>query len=83
MQVRNDIMSGRLPCSFVTQALLGSYLVQSDIGDYSPEQHQQNYLSEFKIAPNQSPELEEKVMELHKTHKCVVCIFKLIVSLIV
>lgn len=62
-------MTGRLPCSFVTQALLGSYLVQSEFGDYNPDEHKGNYLSEFKIAPNQTPELEAKVIDLHKTHK--------------
>ncbi|KAK6633178.1 hypothetical protein RUM43_012922 [Polyplax serrata] len=69
LQVRNDVLIGKLPCSFVTQALLGSYLVQSVLGDYDPEVHKKNYLSDFKFAPNQSAELEEKVEELHKTHK--------------
>lgn len=68
--MRNDILEGRLPCSFVTHALLGSYLVQSEIGDYDPSEHKDlNYLKDFKFAPNQTPELEEKVMDLHKTHK--------------
>lgn len=59
----------RLPCSFVTHALLGSYLVQSEMGDYDPSEHSRNYLKDFKFAPNQTPELEEKVMELHRSHK--------------
>ncbi|RWS13885.1 band 4.1-like protein 3 [Dinothrombium tinctorium] len=69
LQVRNDILTGRLPCSFVTHALLGSYLVQSELGDYDPDEHGHNYLSDFRFAPNQTPELEEKVAELHRTHK--------------
>ncbi|KAI1287648.1 Band 4.1-like protein 3 [Halotydeus destructor] len=69
LQIRNDILSGRLPCSFVTHALLGSYLVQSELGDYDEEDHGPSYLSEFRFAPNQTPELEEKVAELHKQHK--------------
>lgn len=70
LQVRNDILEGRLPCSFVTHALLGSYLVQSELGDYDPdEMKDRSYLKEFKIAPNQTPELLDKVMDLHKTHK--------------
>ncbi|XP_053965735.1 protein 4.1 homolog isoform X3 [Anastrepha ludens] len=70
LQVRNDILEGRLPCTFVTHALLGSYLVQSEMGDYDPkEMPDRRYLKDFKIAPNQTPELEEKVMDLHKTHK--------------
>ncbi|XP_008186750.1 protein 4.1 homolog isoform X4 [Acyrthosiphon pisum] len=71
LQIRNDILNGKLPCSFVTHALLGSYLVQSELGDYDIDEHKNNtnYLKEFKFAPNQSQELEEKVMELHRTHK--------------
>ena len=69
LQIRNDILSGRLPCSFVTYALLGSYLVQSELGDYDPEEHTSGYLSDFRFAPNHTSELEEKVCELHKQHK--------------
>ncbi|XP_076654970.1 erythrocyte membrane protein band 4.1 like coracle isoform X4 [Halictus rubicundus] len=69
LQIRNDIITGRLPCSFVTHALLGSYLVQSEVGDYDADAHGRTYLKDFKFAPNQTPELVEKVMELHKTHK--------------
>ncbi|KAK4884650.1 hypothetical protein RN001_000921 [Aquatica leii] len=69
LQIRNDILNNRLPCSFVTHALLGSYLVQSELGDYDPDAMSRNYLHEFKFAPNQTQELEDKVMELHRTHK--------------
>ncbi|KAL3202091.1 hypothetical protein MRX96_042667 [Rhipicephalus microplus] len=69
LQIRDDILSGKLPCSFVTHALLGSYLVQAELGDFDPDDHGRNYLSEFRFAPNQTPELEDKVMELHKQHK--------------
>ncbi|XP_066593827.1 protein 4.1 homolog isoform X2 [Prorops nasuta] len=69
LQIRNDIITGRLPCSYVTHALLGSYLVQSEIGDYDAKVHGKTYLNDFKFAPNQKPELVAKVMELHQTHK--------------
>ncbi|XP_059805299.1 protein 4.1-like isoform X11 [Hypanus sabinus] len=69
LQLRQDIITGCLPCSFVTLALLGSYTVQSELGEYDPELHGTNYVSEFKLAPNQTKELEEKIMELHKTHR--------------
>ncbi|XP_054154106.1 band 4.1-like protein 1 isoform X2 [Oppia nitens] len=69
LQIRNDILIGRLPCSFVTHAMLGSYLAQSELGDYEPDEHGNNYLSEFRFAPNQTHELEEKVCELHKQHR--------------
>ncbi|XP_052554534.1 protein 4.1 isoform X18 [Tympanuchus pallidicinctus] len=69
LQLRQDIISGRLPCSFATLALLGSYTVQSELGDYDPDLHSTDYITEFKLAPNQTKELEEKVVELHKTYR--------------
>uniref|UniRef100_A0A8C9UJ98 Erythrocyte membrane protein band 4.1 like 2 n=1 Tax=Spermophilus dauricus TaxID=99837 RepID=A0A8C9UJ98_SPEDA len=69
LQLRKDIASGRLPCSFVTHALLGSYTLQAELGDYDPEEHSSIDLSDFQFAPTQTKELEEKVAELHKTHR--------------
>ncbi|XP_074043684.1 band 4.1-like protein 2 isoform X4 [Macrotis lagotis] len=69
LQLRQDIASGRLPCSFVTHALLGSYTLQAELGDYDTEEHSGDYISEFQFAPNQTKEMEEKVIELHKTHR--------------
>ncbi|XP_066435694.1 band 4.1-like protein 3 isoform X13 [Eleutherodactylus coqui] len=69
LQLRDDIVSGRLPCSFVTLALLGSYTVQSELGDYDPEEYGSDYVSEFRFAPNQTKELEDKVVELHKSYR--------------
>ncbi|XP_044290665.1 protein 4.1 isoform X30 [Varanus komodoensis] len=69
LQLRKDIITGRLPCSFATLALLGSYTVQSELGDHDPDLHSADYVTEFKLAPNQTKELEDKVMELHKTYR--------------
>uniref|UniRef100_A0A8C7CD08 Protein 4.1 n=1 Tax=Neovison vison TaxID=452646 RepID=A0A8C7CD08_NEOVI len=69
LQLRQDIVAGHLPCSFATLALLGSYTIQSELGDYDPELHGADYVSDFKLAPNQTKELEEKVMELHKSYR--------------
>ncbi|XP_063007251.1 band 4.1-like protein 2 isoform X14 [Melospiza melodia melodia] len=69
LQLRQDIVSGRLPCSFVTHALLGSYTLQAELGDHDPGEHSSDYISEFQFAPNQTQEMEEKVAELHKTHR--------------
>ncbi|XP_074804527.1 band 4.1-like protein 2 isoform X5 [Natator depressus] len=69
LQLRQDIASGRLPCSFVTHALLGSYTLQAELGDYDSEEHNNHYISEFQFAPNQTKEMEDKVVELHKTHR--------------
>lgn len=69
LQLRQDISSGRLPCSFVTHALLGSYTLQAEHGDYDPEEYDGIDLGDFQFAPTHNKELEEKVAELHKTHR--------------
>ncbi|XP_064162600.1 band 4.1-like protein 1 isoform X11 [Anguilla rostrata] len=69
LQLRDDILSGRLPCSFVTHALLGSYAVQAELGDYDHDEHGADYVSDFRFAPNQTRELEERVMELHRNYR--------------
>ncbi|KAL4655898.1 band 4.1-like protein 1 isoform X1 [Arapaima gigas] len=69
LQLRDDILSGRLPCSFVTHALLGSYTVQAELGDYDQDEHGSDYVSDFRFAPNQTRELEERVMELHRNYR--------------
>ncbi|XP_053529928.1 band 4.1-like protein 1 isoform X6 [Ictalurus punctatus] len=69
LQLRDDILSGRLPCSFVTHALLGSYTVQAELGDYDQDEHGTDYVGDFRFAPNQTRELEDRVMELHRTYR--------------
>ncbi|XP_078068980.1 band 4.1-like protein 2 isoform X3 [Mustelus asterias] len=69
LQLRQDIICGRLPCSFVTHALLGSCTLQAELGDYDADEHKAGYVSELQFAPTQTKELEEKVCELHKTHR--------------
>ncbi|XP_008419786.2 protein 4.1 isoform X12 [Poecilia reticulata] len=69
LQLRKDILQGRLPCSFVTLALLGSYALQSELGEYDPEVHGNDYAKEMKMASGQTKELEDKMMELHHTYR--------------
>uniref|UniRef100_A0A672PRC6 Band 4.1-like protein 3 n=1 Tax=Sinocyclocheilus grahami TaxID=75366 RepID=A0A672PRC6_SINGR len=47
LQLRDDIVSGRLPCSFATHTVLGSYSVQSELGDYDPDEYGSDYVSEL------------------------------------
>ncbi|KER32073.1 hypothetical protein T265_01846 [Opisthorchis viverrini] len=70
LQVRQDIYTGKLPCSWVTQALLGSFMVQAELGDYDEREHggSTDYLKEFEFVPSPTPQLLQKIAELHKTH---------------
>ncbi|XP_047674322.1 band 4.1-like protein 2 isoform X23 [Tachysurus fulvidraco] len=69
LQLRQDIVSGRLPCSFVTLAVLGSYTLQAELGDYDTAEQQLHSIADFQLAKEQTKELEEKVLELHKTYR--------------
>ncbi|XP_058249501.1 band 4.1-like protein 2 isoform X12 [Hemibagrus wyckioides] len=69
LQLRQDIVSGRLPASFVTLALLGSYTLQAELGDHDLAEQQLHSVSDFQLAKDQTKELEEKVLELHKSHR--------------
>uniref|UniRef100_A0AAQ5ZBF2 FERM domain-containing protein n=1 Tax=Amphiprion ocellaris TaxID=80972 RepID=A0AAQ5ZBF2_AMPOC len=69
LQLRQDIVSGRLPCSFATHTVLGSYTIQSELGDYDPDECGSDYVSELCFAPNQTKEMEEKIMELHRSYR--------------
>ncbi|XP_068693882.1 FERM domain-containing protein 3-like [Montipora foliosa] len=66
LQVKRDILHGRLLCTFNDLVDLGAYIVQAEIGDYEEEDHGDNYVSEFHIVPKQSDKLEKKIMENHK-----------------
>ncbi|XP_060604244.1 band 4.1-like protein 3 [Ruditapes philippinarum] len=71
LQVRVDLFNGRLPCSFATYALLGSYTVQAELGDWEQKEYGDGvqYLHDFDFAPGQNQELLEKITELHKYHR--------------
>ncbi|XP_061661365.1 protein 4.1-like isoform X7 [Syngnathoides biaculeatus] len=69
LQLREDVASGRLPCSFATHVVLGSYTVQSELGDYDADEYGSDYVSELSLAPNQSKQMEEKIADLHKTYR--------------
>ncbi|KAM9778047.1 band 4.1-like protein 2 isoform 6-T8 [Syngnathus typhle] len=70
LQLRQDVASGRLPCSFVTRALLASYTLQAEYGDWDPERPRPlDCIGRLTFAPNQSKEMEEKILELYKALK--------------
>lgn len=68
LQLKKDILEGRLVVSHSMAVLLASYAVQSELGDYNIEDHGSGYLSEFRFVPNQTEEFEREVELLHKQH---------------
>lgn len=54
--------------------MLGSYALQSELGEYDPELHGNEYAKEMKMARGQTKELEDKMMELHRTYRSEHCL---------
>ncbi|XP_058877654.1 band 4.1-like protein 4A isoform X3 [Acipenser ruthenus] len=67
LQVKQDVLQGRLPCPFNIAAQLGAYVIQSELGDYDPYKHTAGYVSEYRFVPDQKEELEEAIERIHKT----------------
>ena len=67
LQIKQDIVQSRLPAPHDLLAQLFAYAVQSELGDYEPHRHRPGYVSEFRFIANQTPELEDRVTDLHKT----------------
>lgn len=66
LQLRRDLLHGRLYCPPNDSALLAGLIIQSELGDYDSEEHGDNYVSEFKLLLKQTPRLEEKIAEIHQ-----------------
>uniref|UniRef100_A0A669C4M8 FERM, ARHGEF and pleckstrin domain-containing protein 2 n=1 Tax=Oreochromis niloticus TaxID=8128 RepID=A0A669C4M8_ORENI len=66
LQMKRDLMEGRLICTENTGALLASHLVQSEIGDYD-DAADREYLRINKLLPYQE-KVQERIMELHRRH---------------
>ena len=68
LQLRDDLCKGKMPCAFNTLALLGSYVCQADVGDYTQDMDF-DILYSFPFGPDEnSPELVNKIMELWQSH---------------
>ncbi|XP_015266131.1 PREDICTED: tyrosine-protein phosphatase non-receptor type 4-like, partial [Gekko japonicus] len=68
LQIKQDILTGRLPCPYNTAALLASYAVQSELGSYNLSENLPGYLSEYSFIPGQLQDFEKEVSKLHQQH---------------
>ncbi|XP_061709059.1 FERM, ARHGEF and pleckstrin domain-containing protein 1 isoform X7 [Cydia pomonella] len=69
LQVKRDLAQGCIQCNENTAALLASYIVQAECGDFVPEDYPDHtYLSGYKFFPGQDSESERRIMENHKKH---------------
>lgn len=64
-----SLVLGLMQCNENTAALMASYIVQAECGDYVAEDYPDHtYLSSYKFVPQQDQEMERKIMENHKKH---------------
>uniref|UniRef100_A0A8I3WRS3 Tyrosine-protein phosphatase non-receptor type n=1 Tax=Callithrix jacchus TaxID=9483 RepID=A0A8I3WRS3_CALJA len=68
LQIKQDILTGRLPCPSNTAALLASFAVQSELGDYNQSENLPGYLSDYSFIPNQPQDFEKEIAKLHQQH---------------
>ncbi|XP_045431682.1 tyrosine-protein phosphatase non-receptor type 4 isoform X5 [Pipistrellus kuhlii] len=68
LQIKQDILTGRLPCPYNTAALLASFAVQSELGDYNQSENLPGYLSDYSFIPNQPQDFEKDIAKLHQQH---------------
>lgn len=69
LQIKKDILDGKLACPTSVATLLASFAVQSELGDYSLDEHAPGYLKDFRFVPNQDQTFENEVKRYHQQHK--------------
>jgi hypothetical protein len=65
LQVKLDILQGRLPVPQELATELAALALQSELGDYSPSRHSPGYVSEFRFHSAQTEEVEQAVEVAH------------------
>ncbi|XP_009883743.1 PREDICTED: tyrosine-protein phosphatase non-receptor type 3 isoform X2 [Charadrius vociferus] len=68
LQLKTDIVEGRLSCPINSAVVLASYAVQSQLGDYNASVHHSGYLSNYNFIPEQNKDFLTKVESLHEQH---------------
>ncbi|XP_078655650.1 uncharacterized protein LOC144902230 isoform X11 [Branchiostoma floridae x Branchiostoma belcheri] len=75
LQLKKDLLSGngkgdmvfsRLECDHTTAVELAGYALQSELGDWDPNEYEPDIVSEFRFAPEQSEEMEAEILEQWK-----------------
>ncbi|KAL1449494.1 hypothetical protein WDU94_001996 [Cyamophila willieti] len=51
LQLKNDIIEGRIQCNLDEAVLLASYCMQAEFGNYNSERHTLEYLKDFALFP--------------------------------
>lgn len=63
LQLKNDILTGKLPCHDDVAAQLSALALQAEFGEFDHEEHNEAFISEFRFVPNQTDALEKKILD--------------------
>ncbi|MBN3306540.1 E41L5 protein, partial [Amia calva] len=66
LQLKQDILSGKLECPFDTAVQLAGFALQAELGDCDPAEHSLDLVSEFRFIPEQSEDTELAIYEKWK-----------------
>jgi len=66
LQLKLDLLCGRLECPYATSVELAALSLQSELGDYDEDTHTAAFISEFRFVQNQNEEFELDVLENYK-----------------
>ncbi|XP_016893677.1 band 4.1-like protein 4B isoform X2 [Cynoglossus semilaevis] len=61
LQLRQDILSGKLKCPYDVSVELAAYCLQSELGDCDPLDHSPELVSEFRFTPKQCETMEADI----------------------
>uniref|UniRef100_A0A0K2UD29 FERM domain-containing protein n=1 Tax=Lepeophtheirus salmonis TaxID=72036 RepID=A0A0K2UD29_LEPSM len=66
LQIKADILQGRLPLNMDLAIELAALALQSELGDFDPSRHSSGYTSEFRFISNQSEQTEADIEAVHQ-----------------
>ncbi|VDP06539.1 unnamed protein product [Soboliphyme baturini] len=69
LQLKQDILTGKLDCPYETAIELAALALQSELGDYNENEHTPLLVSEFRFVPYQTEQTELDILEKFKTLK--------------
>ncbi|XP_060055024.1 band 4.1-like protein 4B isoform X3 [Erinaceus europaeus] len=66
LQLRHDILSGKLKCPYETAVELAALCLQAELGECEPPEHTPELVSEFRFIPNQTEAMEFDIFQRWK-----------------
>ncbi|CAH8526776.1 unnamed protein product [Schistosoma intercalatum] len=66
LQIRKDILDGRLPVPKSIATQLAGLALQSELGDYTAEECRPGYVNQFRFVQNQNADFEAQASEWHR-----------------